>query len=385
MSDDQKTSIPSPGAHLLLLAVSLAPLAFPVHANALIILTASLTVWVGSCRSIKPEPPSESMSKKDAMRFPIIGSAILLGLFLLFKFLPKELVNRVLTLYFVLLGLLAVTSTLCPFITHLLPAEWGKREVKLPRISIPYLLKEPLDLEATMAELVSGVCSLPFCVWYFSSKHWTANNALGLAFSIQGIEHLSLGSVQTGAILLSGLFFYDIFWVFFTPVMVSVAKSFDAPIKLLFPRLPAGSEKMPFAMLGLGDIVIPGIFVALMLRYDASRHFKRKYFVSAFGGYVLGLGTTIAVMVIFNAAQPALLYIVPAVLGAVGAHAAIRNEFSEVFNFSESPDTKNAAANAAAQVSISDAVASSVAPAGSHGRAATQGTSTSHAVDRKND
>ncbi len=29
---------------------------------------------------------------------------------------------------------------------------------------------------------------------------------------------------------------YDIFWVFCTPVMVSVAKSFDAPIKLLFKR-----------------------------------------------------------------------------------------------------------------------------------------------------
>ncbi len=37
-------------------------------------------------------------------------------------------------------------------------------------------------------------------------------------------------------ILLAGLFVYDIFWVFCTPVMVSVAKSFDAPIKLLFKR-----------------------------------------------------------------------------------------------------------------------------------------------------
>ena len=66
-------------------------------------------------------------------------------------------------------------------------------------------------------------------------KHWLANNILGLAFCIQGIEILSLGSFKTGAILLAGLFVYDIFWVFFTPVMVSVAKSFDAPIKLLFP------------------------------------------------------------------------------------------------------------------------------------------------------
>jgi Signal peptide peptidase len=41
---------------------------------------------------------------------------------------------------------------------------------------------------------------------------------------------------SAGVILLAGLFVYDIFWVFCTPVMVSVAKSFDAPIKLLFKR-----------------------------------------------------------------------------------------------------------------------------------------------------
>ncbi|KAI3847002.1 hypothetical protein MKW92_019944 [Papaver armeniacum] len=69
-----------------------------------------------------------------------------------------------------------------------------------------------------------------------------------------GIEMLSLGSFKTGGILLVGLFFYDIFWVFFTPVMVSVAKSFDAPIKLLFPTTDAAR---PYSMLGLGDIVIP--------------------------------------------------------------------------------------------------------------------------------
>ena len=59
-----------------------------------------------------------------------------------------------------------------------------------------------------------------FCCWYYAKKHWLANNVLGICFSVEGIEHLSLGSVQTGVILLSGLFFYDIFWVFCTPVMV---------------------------------------------------------------------------------------------------------------------------------------------------------------------
>lgn len=45
---------------------------------------------------------------------------------------------------------------------------------------------------------------------------------------------------------------------------------------------------------------------------------------------MFGLGTTIVVMNVFEAAQPALLYIVPAVLAAVLGHAAINKQFLEV-------------------------------------------------------
>ena len=70
--------------------------------------------------------------------------------------------------------------------------------------------------------------------------------------------------------LLIFLFFYDIFFVFGTDVMLTVAKSIDAPIKLLFQKnLKATPPE--FSLLGLGDIVIPGIFIALCLRYDILR------------------------------------------------------------------------------------------------------------------
>lgn len=62
-------------------------------------------------------------------------------------------------------------------------------------------------------------------------QHWIANNLLGLAFAVNGVELLHLNNIQTGALLLVGLFIYDIFWVFGTNVMVTVAKSFEAPIK----------------------------------------------------------------------------------------------------------------------------------------------------------
>jgi minor histocompatibility antigen H13 len=88
-------------------------------------------------------------------------------------------------------------------------------------------------------------------------------------------------------------------------------------------------------MLGLGDIVIPGLFVAMMLRYDFYQDFRTRYFQSAFWGYVAGLGTTIFVMNYFQAAQPALLYIVPGILSAVLLHAAAVGQFKTIFNWTE--------------------------------------------------
>ncbi|KAL6651142.1 hypothetical protein ACP70R_010067 [Stipagrostis hirtigluma subsp. patula] len=310
-------------ANLALAGLSLAPLVVKVNPNVNVVLTACLTVYVGCFRSVKPTPPSETMSKEHAMRFPIVGSAMLLSLFLLFKFLSKDLVNAVLTAYFFILGIVALSATLLPSITRFLPKEWNDNVIvwRAPLI-------HSLSVEFTKSQIVASIPGFFFCMWYAAKKHWLANNVLGIAFCIQGIEMLSLGSFKTGAILLAGLFVYDIFWVFFTPVMVSVAKSFDAPIKVNAAR--------PFSMLGLGDIVIPGIFVALALRFDVSRGIKNRYFNSAFLGYTVGLTVTIVVMNWFQAAQPALLYIVPGVIGFVAVHCLWNGEVKQLLEFDES-------------------------------------------------
>eukprot|EP00850_Spirogloea_muscicola_P001576 SM000006S19341 [mRNA] locus=s6:282587:285235:+ [translate_table: standard] len=290
------------------------------------------------------------MSKEHAMRFPFIGSAVLLSLFLLFKFLPKDLVNTVLTLYFVVLGILALGATVLPLISPFMPKPWNDNVIIL---RFPVFKK--LEIDFTRSQIVAGIPATAFCVWYILQKHWLASNTLGLAFSLQGIEMLSLGSFKIGAILLSGLFVYDIFWVFCTPVMVSVAKSFDAPIKLLFPT---GDVLRPFSMLGLGDIVIPGIFVALALRFDMSRGPHKKYFYSTFLGYCVGLVVTILIMNWFQAAQPALLYIVPGVICFLGVHVLWAGELKQLLEYDEAildeeevkvPTSAEAASNADGQ------------------------------------
>lgn len=348
---------PAPKAHLLLLLLTFLPTVVYIPYSVNIVLHAALTVYVGSWRSVKEGAPSEQMTKKDAMRFPIVGSCVLFGLFLLFKFLPKALVNALLASYITILGAFVIVATLEPFVNPLFPERLRNKVLHFPTIpKIPFLLSEPLVIEPTVTEVALGIPSLGLGLYYFLTKNWLANNVLGLSFSIMGIESMSLGSVQTAGILLTGLFFYDIFWVFCTPVMVSVAKNFEAPIKLLFPRaaLKAGSPAN-FAMLGLGDIVIPGLFVALLCRYDVEHNYKTNYFQTVFWAYAGGVGTTIFVMNYFKAAQPALLYIVPAVLGAVALHAAIRGELSQLWHYHEEQpeqEEKAAAADAAADKEV---------------------------------
>ncbi|KAL4459154.1 hypothetical protein ABPG75_014019 [Micractinium tetrahymenae] len=353
----------APYAHAALALLALAPLVVDVPVNVNIVVTAVLTVFVGCARSVKPEPPPEAMTKKDAMKFPLVGSVVLFSLFLAFKYLPKEIVNAILSAYFVFLGMLAIVACIAPQLAGLVPAWWSEHEVEIRVPKIPVLLKEGLEFSFTPLDALVALPASPFCVWYYRRKHWFANNVLGLAFSLQGIEHLSLGAVQNGVILLCGLFFYDVFWVFGTPVMVSVAKNFDAPIKLLFPRALNAivDGKRQFSMLGLGDIVIPGIFVAIILRYDVAH--GSRYFRTTFAGYAAGLIATIVVMNVFKAAQPALLYIVPGVLIPTFAHAALKGQVGQLFHWHEKEHHEAKEAEAAAQQAKEDNAAASTADA----------------------
>lgn len=146
----------------------------------------------------------ETMKQEDAMQFPLFGSASLFSLYLAFKFLSPELVNLLIGIYFGVIGCLAMTATFSPWVPT--QGKQFKFHWKLPLLG-------DVDLEFTVAEAAVFVLSAIFCGYYYNSKNWAMNNVLGICFCIQGIERFSLGTYKIGAILLIGLFFYDIFWV----------------------------------------------------------------------------------------------------------------------------------------------------------------------------
>ena len=230
---------------------------------------------------------------------------------------------------------------------------------------------------------------------------WQLNNLFGFAFVHLNLQMLSPGTSTTASLVLAALFFYDIYFVFFTPIMVTVATQLDIPAKMFIPR-PGG-----MGIIGLGDLVIPGMVIAWALRFDLSLHylrlvkagqkedsqhqhftrshspddtsksnaqnetpnvkakylpatgywgtrfwtwswskrvsilgtkFAKPYFKATLVGYFVGTLATTVVMTFTKHAQPALLYLVPGVLGALWITAWKRGEVGIMYNYVENDD-----------------------------------------------
>ncbi|KAF3400040.1 hypothetical protein F1880_008019 [Penicillium rolfsii] len=286
-----------------------------------------------------------------------------------------------------------------PLPNSVLASLWATRHVYYQRLRLRVHIRGLFDVQTFVGllDLLSGLFALA-AVGYFAfvAKPWWLTNFLGFSFSYGALQFMSPSTFWTGSLILGSLFFYDIYFVFFTPLMVTVATKLDVPIKLLFPRPPSPgqeSDVQSLAMLGLGDIVIPGMMVGLALRFDLflyyrqkgiqqgqlqglsdnttkpqyqratgawgerfwapavrpqapelsppysdARSFPKVYFKASVFGYIVGMITTLLAMQYSNHAQPALLYLVPGVLISLWGTAFFRNETGIMWDFSDAEE-----------------------------------------------
>lgn len=335
------------GCYAGLLGLTLAPMVIKVPVAVQMMGLATLIIIISSVSAAKRNRKRISdgddaeerdvIGRDQAYRFPLVASFALLGMFLAFKYLPKDWVSFLLTLYGVTFGGLALAGVVGGLIADIpgLPESLKKERGWKDYFSF------------TGCDLLGMIPAAPVAYWYYFTRAWLPNNVLACALALSAVDLLAIPDFQSSAVLLSGLFFYDIFWVFGSKsvfgsnVMVSVAKQFEGPIKLVFPRF-VGAGKEDSSMLGLGDIVIPGLFVALMLRFDirnmdvkASVTKRLPYFIAAVVSYVAGLVATYVALTVFEAAQPALLYLVPSCLLTALGMAAVKKELRELVAYNE--------------------------------------------------
>jgi minor histocompatibility antigen H13 len=403
------------------------------------------------------ERKMEGMSPIDALTFPLLAGCTLAGLYFLIRWLENPaLLNKILNLYFSIFGIIStfrlLTASMGVATSYVFPSAYtrdGKvwradqkrrkmirdaspsaenasplpgwlSTLKFPQVltemlwSLRIILSRKLRVRAHVYKTftanfrigaldLTGLFLAVVAVAYYNflDKPWWLTNFLGISFAYNALQLMSPTTFWTGTMILSSLFVYDIYFVFFTPLMVTVAKTIDIPAKLLFPR-PSGPDEDPskptLAMLGLGDIVLPGIMIGLALRFDLYLFYLRKqreqgapqealldnkgsdgtvakaewvpatgnwgerfwigrtngklglkeqagvfpktYFYASLFGYFISMITTLGIMQLYGHAQPALLYLVPGVLGALWGTALMKGDVRVMWEYDEAADDK---------------------------------------------
>jgi minor histocompatibility antigen H13 len=296
--------------------------------------------------NVHDKDSSERERAKDAHHVPLAGKAALFALYMACSFLNKDM-------YMKAVDCLVVTLTIIPALRLLLPhaslsKTHGIQEIKH---SLPKWLVGPSPMHVgaqfTGHNVIAFGISVVVCgLNYYWGRPWYLNNILGISYSLRCIERFRLRIFKIGAILLLSLFLYDMVWAFGTEVMVTMVKNLNIPIQILFPRdyVRVKNGKVNLTLLGLGDIIIPGFFLALLLRFDAHRaqatalFFAKPYFHSALTAYVAGMALILYVMTAYQTAQPALLYLVPACLGSSMGVALWRGEVKELLTYSDAKE-----------------------------------------------
>ncbi|KAI1017910.1 hypothetical protein LB504_004116 [Fusarium proliferatum] len=406
---------------------------------------------------------AQGLEPSDAIVFPLMAGAVLIGLYYLIQWLKDpDILNKILRWYMSSMSvasLVSIYSHGIEVVTSLaFPRYWrgrdgrlreadqktrsvqvcddaGNPDTAIPKTQNPFpgpfaclafsekirksgwelrgLLKRHWAIKLFIhgmgkeegrikfAHVVSLVMALATALIYSSTTSPLLSNMLGYAMCYGSLQLISPTDFLTSTLILVGLFFYDIIMVFYTPYMVTVATKLDVPIKLTFE---AAERK---SILGLGDIVIPGMVMALALRFDlwlhydqkikyestdlkliekdptsgalvtrsetkhkevkakyvnvkgkwgdslwtrgaffifgsqqlppdlAAAHFRKTYFHASAIGYLLGMLVTLAMLLIFKRGQPALLYLVPGVLGSLWLTGLVRGEIKQMWKYTE--------------------------------------------------
>ena len=210
---------------------------------------------------------------------------------------------------------------------------------------------------------------------------WVMQNIMGACMCIMFLSTIQLNSIKIATILLIAAFFYDIFFVFVTPllteggksIMVDVATSGGPPKAdpAWCEKYPSdedcfGGDPMPMlltiprffdyaggsSLLGLGDIVLPGLLLSFGCRYDEAKAFiglqsggaKRNvlsdvtcrdhggYFLPLVLAYATGLAMANVAVYVMQMGQPALLYLVPCCLGTISFLGWRRGELKDLWD-----------------------------------------------------
>ena len=256
-----------------------------------------------------------------AVLFIIMGSCALVTFYFLLEY-----IENVLTIMISISSISSLTIMINDLLDHISTSKclMLKNSCNMPYCGL-----------VSWANVLSLLGALTIVISWFFTRNWILNNMIGLCIVCLVFKAIKIPSLEVATILLGLAFFYDIFWVFLSKpifgesVMAVVASSLDLPMKIELP-LFQDSPIPRCTMLGLGDMVLPGLFISFTFKFDQQKSIN-SYYKANLIGYIMGLILCGGFLILMNMAQPALLYIVPCMLSSVFFVGFKRKEVKELW------------------------------------------------------
>eukprot|EP01088_Endostelium_zonatum_P013809 TRINITY_DN2867_c1_g6_i1.p1 TRINITY_DN2867_c1_g6~~TRINITY_DN2867_c1_g6_i1.p1 ORF type:complete len:402 (-),score=118.09 TRINITY_DN2867_c1_g6_i1:22-1227(-) len=291
---------------------------------------------------------SNDLKLLTALLLPLFGSVFLL---LLFYFL--NIFQYLLIILFSFSSFFALSFTIYPLLQSTFQSSYVARS--------KFELFKSQNCSFSILDVLILLYSAAVTIAWLSTKYWILTDFIALNLAMTSLSFVRIPNLKIASVLLGLFFIYDIFWVFVSPavfgknVMVTVALSLPSlPILIVLPRtiLPG------YSILGLGDIMLPGLYICFLSRFDKNQKInhnsnnnnnnelnvnnndegnvkKRRYREVGMWGYGIGIITTLVSLVVMGKAQPALLWLVPSVIGSSVIEGWRRGELKEMWEGGE--------------------------------------------------
>ncbi|CAK9169508.1 unnamed protein product [Ilex paraguariensis] len=232
------------------------------------------------------------LDRSKALMIPVLCSCGLLLMFYVFTSISQLLIA-----FIAIASASSLYLWLSPY-TAYMRSQFGLADPFLSRCCS----KSFTRIQGFLLLLCSGIV-----VAWLISGHWMLNNLLGISLCISFVSHIRLPNIKICAMLLGGLFVYDIFWVYYSerlfganvmvyvvtqqsanlvhtvankfslPGMQLFTKKLGLPYKIVFPRnlwrgVVPEINAADYIMLGLGDMVKLLLCVVTLIIKILSKH-----------------------------------------------------------------------------------------------------------------
>lgn len=244
---------------------------------------------------------------------------------------------------------------------------------KFPKNNIPYLKDHRPEYRKILLAIASITISIIWFIYRHSSWIWIIQDLMAFSLSINALSYYRLETYKSITILLTVFFLYDIFMVFVTPQFTNGTSIMEAvafggkdsqqqsgqdwnnlqfttdnknenpinrlPVVITVPHLSMSKRlcsyyyEYSYSLLGLGDILIPGISAnyGIIIDYSLSNRFPIYFLVNVLG-YFIGLMLALVGLIFMNTAQPALLYLCPVLLLTSIFTSLLKGQFKEFWS-----------------------------------------------------